>query len=120
MKSQVFLLFLILSILFGALQGCADTANVTGEYVAELGGEQGQKIGLQLEPGGQGCWTTEDDRISFEWESHAGEIRLHSKTGGVIEGRLLHDDIEFTVPGAGRVTFKKAIRNEELGMKNAK
>jgi len=107
MKSQVFPLFLVFSILFAALQGCGDTTVVTGEYVAELDGNQGQKISLQLEPGGQGSWTTDDDRISFGWESHAGEIRLHTKTGGVIEGRLLHGDIEFTIPGAGRVVFKK-------------
>ena len=108
MRSQIFLLFLVLSLVIAALAGCADTTVVTGEYVAELDGEQGQKIGLQLGPGGQGSWTTDDDRISFEWESHGGEIRLHSKTGGVIEGRLLHDDIEFTVPGAGRLTFRKS------------
>jgi len=109
MKRQVFLLFLIVCIFPAALQGCADTATVTGEYAAELDGQQGQRIGLQLEPDGQGSWASEDESISFRWESHAGQIWLHSKTGGIIEGRLLQGDIEFTVPGAGRVTFKKVL-----------
>ena len=111
MKRHVCLLFLVLCFCFAALPGCEDTAAVPGRYVAESHGEQAQRIELQLDPDGQGSWTSEDDRIAFKWESPAGEIRLHTRTGGIIQGSLSQGIIEFTIPGTGRVTFKKvAIR----------
>jgi len=109
MKRRIFPLFLVISVILAAFYGCADTASVIGEYVAQFDEQQGQRIGLQLEPDGQGTWTSVDESISFKWESRAGQIWLHSKTGGIIEGKLLEGDIEFNVPGAGRVTFKKVL-----------
>ena len=111
MKRHVCLIFLVLWFCLAALPGCDDTAGVPGKYVAEFHGELGQRIELQLDPDGQGSWTSEEDRIAFKWESHAGEIRLHTRAGGIIQGMLSQGVIEFTIPGTGRVTFKKvAIR----------
>ncbi len=107
MKSRAFQLFLLFCICIAALPGCEDTAGVAGEYAAVSKGEQGQRICLQLDQGGHGSWTTEDDRITFKWESQSGQILLHTEAGAVIQGRLSKDEIEFTVPGAGTLTFRK-------------
>ncbi len=110
-----FLLFLFtlhaslftVTLCLATLLGCHDTSALPGKYIAELPGEVGQQVELKLEPNGQGSWTSEDDRISFKWELQAGKIHLHTKPGGVIEGVLRQDSIEFTVPGADSVVFKK-------------
>ncbi|MGA3117951.1 MAG: hypothetical protein ABSF90_26400 [Syntrophobacteraceae bacterium] len=108
MKRLVCRLFAVFFICLAALPGCDDTTAVPGRYVAESTGEQGQRIDLELEPDGQGSWTSEDDRIDFKWESQAAGILLHTKAGGIIEGNLSEGVIEFTIPGTGRVTFTKA------------
>ena len=107
MRLNVWLFFSVLFICLAALPGCNDTTTLSGKYVTDSTGEVDQQLELQLEPNGQGSWASEDDRIAFKWESQAGVIRLHTKAGGIIEGVLLQDAIEFTVPGAGRVVFKK-------------
>ncbi len=108
MKIPVCTHFAIFFICLAALAGCNDTTSVAGRYVAEFNGEQGQRIDLELEPDGQGSWASEDDRIDFKWESHAAGILLHTKAGGIIEGTHSQGVIEFTIPGTGKVIFRKA------------
>jgi hypothetical protein len=76
-------------------------------YVSEFQGEQGPRINLQLESNGRGSWTSEDDRIEFKWEAAGEEIRLHTRSGGIIQGKLSQSGIEFVIPASDVIFFKK-------------
>ncbi len=109
MRRLVCPLFAVFFICLAALAGCDDSTGVPGSYVAELNGKQGQSIDLRLEPDGRGYWTSDQDAIAFKWESQAPQILLHTRDGGIIQGTLSQGLIEFTIPGAGRVAFKKVV-----------
>ena len=72
MKRHVCSFISIFCICLAGELGCHDTAALSGKYVSEYTGEAGPKLELELEPNGQGSWTSEDDRIAFKWESQAG------------------------------------------------
>ena len=58
-------------------------------------------------PNGQGSWSIEEDNVSFKWEIRENEIWLHTKSGGVIVGKIVGETIEINLPAAGEYYFKK-------------
>lgn len=62
---------------------------------------------LELLPDGKGFWSIETDNAAFRWDLHRGKIRLHTKSGGVIQGTFDHDTIQLTLPGMGLIRFQR-------------
>ncbi len=59
---------------------------------------------------GQGSWSIEEDNASFKWEIRENEIWLHTKSGGLIVGRIVGEAIVINLPGVGEYYFKKVKR----------
>lgn len=88
--------------------GCEERGPLTGKYLSESGkGSDAPVVSLKLDPNGQGAWATPEESIPFRWESDGRLLWLHTKTGGVIEGKTQGDSLQFYLPGAGNLTFKK-------------
>ena len=65
---------------------------------------------IELKENGQGVWRVSDDEASFSWRLTNDEIRLYTKSGGVIIVKIKDKDLlEITFPGSKSRHFKKAL-----------
>jgi hypothetical protein len=62
---------------------------------------------IELKKNGVGVWRVLDDEASFRWDAKDNEIRLHTKTGGVIIGKIQGDTLEIALPGRSVRYFKR-------------
>jgi len=69
--------------------------------------QKGRETTIELIENGQGVWRVADDETSFSWGVNDNEIRLHTKTGGVIIGMRKNSGIEITLPISQKVFFTK-------------
>jgi len=64
---------------------------------------------IELKENGQGVWRVSDDEASFSWRLTNDEIRLYTKSGGVIIVRIKEKDLlEISFPGSESRHYKKA------------
>lgn len=95
---------------------CESKDKYVGVYRAEAKGFARQEaIILELRANGNGVWKVASDEtkgtfveVSFMWYIKRGELRVNTKAGGVIVGKLGKDAIEMTLPGSKTLTFRKA------------
>lgn len=62
---------------------------------------------IQLKENGIGLWNTPNEEVSFRWDVRDNEIRLHTKLGGVLSGKIHEDTLEIVFPGSKIRRFKK-------------
>lgn len=97
--SNLFLIALIGLLIFNI--SCDKKERYEGLYKAQ--GEELQKpseIYIELKDNGQGIWRVIDDEASFIWSINNDEIRLHTKSGGVIIGKIQGDILVISLPGS--------------------
>ena len=98
-KVSVFCLLLALCL------SCESNDRFAGAYEAE---GHGGEVLLELKPGGEGAWISGFQEVSFSWYMKGGELRINTREGGVIVGKLKGDAIEITIPGQEKMLFRKA------------
>jgi len=105
-KKSIFIIIIFFTLIFSF--ACDNKQKYSGLYRAE-GGElqQGRENTIELKENGHGVWRVADDEASFSWGVNGKEIRLHTKTGGVITGMLEKSGIEITLPNSQKVFFTK-------------
>jgi len=87
-------LFLILTF------SCEQKERHAGIYVAHKGElPESSEAYIELKDNGQGIWRVLDDEASFNWSVNDDEIRLHTKSGGIIIGKIKNDILEISLPG---------------------
>ena len=89
--------------------GCKNAEDVPGKYLAELK-EEASSIPIKLELGanGQGSWAMKGEKVFFRWETQGQEVWLHTKSGGVVAGRISGPGIILIkLPGASTLSFRK-------------
>ena len=47
------------------------------------------------------------EEVTFAWYIKRGELRVNTKGGGVIVGKIDKDTIQITLPGSKIMSFKK-------------
>lgn len=89
--------------------GCSGRQEkLVGKYTAVNSGPAGSvTAGLELLADGKGFWSIDTDNAAFRWDLHRNKIRLHTKSGGVIEGTIEDNAIQFVLPGMGKIRFEK-------------
>jgi hypothetical protein len=104
-----------LCVLAAFLASCESGDKYAGVYQAEAKGiaEQAAVI-LELRAHGDGLWRVSSDgakgtfvEVPFAWYIKRGDLRINTKAGGVIVGKIGKDTIEMTLPGSKRLTFKR-------------
>ncbi len=94
------LLFLVIS--------CGSREPYVGTYVADPGDTPKQtETSLELKDNGAGLWKVGDDEVPFSWYMKGGELRVNTRSGGVIVGNVEKDVIRIQLPGSKEMTFKK-------------
>lgn len=89
---------------------CEGREQFTGKYRADTNNRQSHTILLELMADGRGSWSTAEDNVPFKWEIRKKEIWLHTKSGGVIVGKIVGETIEIDLPSVGEYQFKKVKR----------
>ena len=103
---RLFVLILFLS----AFASCRYGHELVGTYHAE-DPSTGSTLQMVLSPDGKGHWIVTRENIPFTWEHRGGEVWLHSRTGGVIVGKIGKDDcIDVVLPDIGKFRFEKAVQ----------
>jgi hypothetical protein len=94
------------------LLSCDSKDKYVGVYKAE--GKEPAKQGeiiLELKENGDGLWRVGSNEVfsevPFAWYIRRGELRVNTKGGGVLVGKMEKDTIQMTLPGSKAMTFKK-------------
>lgn len=112
MKSFRFLLSLLIPCLL-ALLSCQSGTDLTGTYEAVSPLNPDASVTLVLKAEGKGAWSVDGEEVAFQWEVRGDELWLHTRSGGVLTGRVGEDDsIDITLAGVGKLLFKKSDREK--------
>jgi len=105
-RKNICIIFIFFIIIF--LIACENRQKYIGLYRAEEGKfQQELETTIELKEDGQGVWRVNDDETSFSWGLKGNEIRLHTKTGGVIKGVIKNNGIEIILPNSKNIFFAK-------------
>jgi len=103
--TAVALLMLVIPLL---VWQCDRHEKIVGKYHAVDAGQDGRiSATLALEANGKGLWSIETDNAPFRWEVKQNRIRLHTQSGGVVEGTIHNETIQMPIPGMGVILFKR-------------
>ncbi len=91
----------------GIVAGCAEHPDMVGVYQEVSGAAPGSSSILKLEENKEGIWETNIDEISFRWSVKGQELWLHTKTGGVIIGRIIDQGFIIELPETGSFVFHR-------------
>lgn len=106
MSKAVAVIEISLLCLFLALfLSCESKDKYAGTYEAR--DTQGEVL-LELKAGGEGSWISGFQEVQFSWYVKGGELRINTKEGGVIVGKIQGDTIEVNIPGRKGMVFQKA------------
>lgn len=103
---DLFRLLVVCCIPLAFVIGCGPRATQIGTYISEVTPNQ-HGTTLELKEAGVGVWRVGDDEVPFSWYVKGDELRLNTKSGGVIVGRLDNDIIHISIPGSQDLRFKK-------------
>jgi hypothetical protein len=102
-------------VLLMLLLSCESKDKYVGVYKAE--GQKSAKeraIILELKENGDGLWKVSSDeakgtfvKVPFAWYIKRGDLRVNTKAGGVIIGKIDKDTIQITLPGSKTLIFRK-------------
>ncbi|MFH1156927.1 MAG: hypothetical protein V1793_24290 [Pseudomonadota bacterium] len=105
---RIALLVLILCVTAGLASCGSQREQLVGTYTAAGGQAPGAaEATLELQADGKGFWSSESDNAPFRWDFYQGRVRLHTPSGGVLEGTLVNGAIEITLPGLGLFRFQR-------------
>ena len=104
-----YLRFMLILFVAALVWGCnSQQEKLVGKYIAVNIGDAGLvQASLELLPEGKGFWSIDTDNAPFRWDLYQNKIRLHTRSGGVIEGTLGQDTLQFTLPGTGQIRFQR-------------
>ena len=83
---------------------CESKDKYAGKYVASTK----EEIFLDLKPSGEGSWALGDKEATFSWYIKGGDLRVNTKDGGVLVGKIEGNTIRITLPARGEIAFTKA------------
>lgn len=87
---------------------CGSREQYVGSYTADAKDTpKNTEATLELKDNGVGLWKVGDEEISFSWYTKGGELRVNTRAGGVIVGKIEKDVLRVTLPGTKEMAFKK-------------
>jgi len=99
---------LTVSLLLFLMLSCGSRVQSVGTYVSDAADSPRQsETTLELKDSGAGLWKVGDDEVNFSWFMKGDELRVHTKSGGVIVGSIQNNVIRISLPGSKEMSFKK-------------
>lgn len=84
---------------------CESKDKFTGTYESK---DMPDVVRLELKSDGEGIWISGSQEVSFSWYLKKGELRINTREGGVIVGKIQGDTIEIKIPSKKEMLFQKA------------
>jgi hypothetical protein len=99
---------MLMCIFLVMLTACSKEEKFVGTYRAAEGSPQEYKdLYVELKQGGEGIRRVRGEEVAFTWVAKNDEIRVHTKSGGVIVAKLKRDVLEVRLPGPKIVYLKR-------------
>lgn len=96
------------SALLAVMLSCGSKENFIGTYTSSAKDSIKQsETMLELKENGQGTWRVGDDEVNFSWYVKANELRINTKGGGVIIGKIDGNMLHVSLAGTNAMVFKK-------------
>jgi len=87
---------------------CGQKEPCVGTYIADAGDTpRRSETTLELKENGAGLWKVGDDEVAFSWYMKGDQLRVNTRSGGVIVGSLEKNVIRITLPGTSEMSFKR-------------
>jgi hypothetical protein len=106
-----------LCVLLMFLVSCESRDKYAGFYEAQAtsSAKQGVTIFVELRANGDGLWRVSSHEgaetfgeVPFRWHIRRGDIRVHTRAGGVIVGKIIDKDtVQIILPDSRALIFKK-------------
>ena len=88
---------------------CESRDKYAGKYIAiQEGSPKQEEIFLELKPTGEGIWVVGTQEVTFSWYIKKGDLRVNTKEGGVLVGKIKDNTFRITMPGQREMLFKKS------------
>ena len=94
----------LLCLVLALCPACESKDKYAGTYAAQ--GKTGE-VRMDLKDSGQGIWIAGNQEVSFSWHIKRGDLRINTKEGGVIVGKIEGSTIKISLPGQKELLFKR-------------
>jgi hypothetical protein len=99
---------LLLCLLLVLMVSCESRDMVVGTYRGTVKDSSHQaEILLELKANGEGVWRMGDEEVPFSWYLKGDQLRVNTKSGGVIAASFDTDSLLITLPNHGPMSFRK-------------
>jgi hypothetical protein len=83
---------------------CESKDKYAGTYEAK---DKRGEVRIELKPNGEGVWIAGTQEVSFSWYIKGGDLRVNTREGGVLVGKIEGTAIRITLPVRGEMVLKK-------------
>lgn len=98
----------ILGCLLLLVVSCDSRQTYIGTYIApDVGGGPCEPIVIDLKEIGEGTWTCNNEEVAFTWYIKDGEIRIHTREGGIMTGVLTANGFFLMMPNEMELRFEQ-------------
>lgn len=88
--------------------GCNSRDRYIGTYQSvEAGSAAKDATMIELNPNGDGFWKRHEEEVPISWFIKGDELRINTKDGGIMVGKIKNNEFSIILPGKGVITFKK-------------
>jgi hypothetical protein len=95
-------------LLMTVLMSCDSRQTYIGTYLAaDAGGGPCEPTVVDLRENGEGTWTCNHEEVTFTWHVKDGEIRIHTREGGIMTGTLTKNGFLLRMPLETELRFEK-------------
>ncbi len=89
---------------------CNSTDSYVGKYQAiDMTDETHKENFIELMENRQGVWTCCDGEVPFTWYVKDNDLRINTKEGGIMVGKLKNESFIITLPGNKMLSFVKVL-----------
>ncbi len=90
------------------LVSCSGRSEMVGRYEAiSSRGEETVRVVMTLAADGTGKWLVATEETVFSWSVEGDHLRIYTRLGGVVEGRVQGTTVHLDVPGWGVLEFRR-------------
>ena len=107
LRKEIFYLITFVLFLSIFIFSCAQKDNYTGTYVPPEALSEHTETSIELKENGIGIWRIRNDEVSFRWDVRGEEIRLHTKSGGIIVGKIQGNTLEIVLQDRNIKYYKR-------------
>lgn len=96
---------LLLCLVLALCPACESKDKYAGTYGAQ---DKSGEVRMELKTSGEGIWITGEQEVTFSWHIKKGDLRINTKEGGVIVGKIEGSAIRISLPGQKELVFKRS------------